>query len=353
MAIPCILIVDDQRDIIRLLHSALDTLGQELKVIEAPSGEEAILESTRHQIDLLVADYRLPGISGLELMHKIRARHPDVEVILITGLSDRKVREQLLNAGAAALFEKPIPLADFLDVVERCLGLSRTILPSEGGEEGDAQRKNLSALLANFRQDVGAQAVYLISDRGRVLARAGDLTDSSMEVSLLSSLMAIYSAGLKVSRFIHQEALSNYHIFADGDYDLMLIPVNNAHALLVAGSDLVKRDRILDTVDAMLAVRDAIEAALKSLGVAPVEPEAARVETAGRPAVLPANMPVPTEHLEELLTKARKRKLKREEVEAFWSEAVEKHTGPPANPDVLTYEQARQLGLAPEEKKKK
>ncbi len=66
-------------------------------------------------------------------------------------------------------------------------------------------RQTLSELLGGFRQKIKADAVFLISDRGRVLARAGDLYDSSMEVSLLSALMAIYSAGLKVSRFIHQE----------------------------------------------------------------------------------------------------------------------------------------------------
>src|SRR6266540_6149399 len=107
-----VLIVDDQRDILRLLHSTLDTLKKpELKVFESPSGEEALLESTRQKIDLLITDYMLPGMSGVELMHKIRARHPEAKVIIITGITDRKVREELLNAGALAIFDKPIPIA--------------------------------------------------------------------------------------------------------------------------------------------------------------------------------------------------------------------------------------------------
>ena len=127
-----ILLVDDQRDILRLLHSALDTLNnKELDIIEAPSGEEALLEVGRHSIDLLVADYRLPGMTGIELLHKVRIRHPDVKVVWITGMSDRKAREEMLNAGAAAIFDKPVPLADFLDIVERSLGLVRTIFPPE------------------------------------------------------------------------------------------------------------------------------------------------------------------------------------------------------------------------------
>ncbi|CAG1003779.1 partial Virulence sensor protein BvgS, partial [Anaerolineae bacterium] len=59
-----VLLVDDHRDILRLLHSTLDTLkNKEIKIFEAPSGEEALLESGRHPVDLLITDYMLPGMS--------------------------------------------------------------------------------------------------------------------------------------------------------------------------------------------------------------------------------------------------------------------------------------------------
>ena len=102
MSVPRILLVDDQRDILKLLHSTLDTLAHEMDISEAPSGEEALLEVSREKVDLLVSDYRLPGINGIELMHKIRARYPDVRVILITGMTDRKARDEILNAGRLA-----------------------------------------------------------------------------------------------------------------------------------------------------------------------------------------------------------------------------------------------------------
>ena len=50
-----VLIVDDQREVSRLLRSALETIEHGLEVYEAPSGEEAILESSRGKFDLLVA----------------------------------------------------------------------------------------------------------------------------------------------------------------------------------------------------------------------------------------------------------------------------------------------------------
>jgi len=344
MSIPRILLVDDQRDILRLLHSTLDTLAHELDIVEAPSGEEALLEASRNKVDLVVSDYRLPGITGVELMHKIRVKYPDVRIILITGMTDRKARDEILNAGAVAVFDKPISLTDFLDAVERSLNLDRTILPDEGEPES-GQHQTLSNLLANFRQDLQAQAVYLLSDRGRVLACAGALKDTSMEASLFSALMAIYSAGLKVTRFMHQNELDNYHVFAGGDEDLLLIPVNAAYALLLTGSNLATVDNVLETINAMLAVRDEVKNSLRQMGVAPIVSDDEEEEQT--PKYAEPLTQTTTSEIEALLKS--KKKLTTDELEAYWNEAASKQENVPTNPDVITYEQARQLGLAPDE----
>jgi two-component system response regulator (stage 0 sporulation protein F) len=346
MAAPSILLVDDQRDIVRLLHSSLQTLGHELEIIDAPSGEEALLEASLRKIDLLIADYLLPGISGVELMRKIRLRNPSLRVIFITGMTERKARTEMLNAGAVAMFDKPIPLADFLDAVERSLGLVRTIFPPESSREADEHRQTLAELLGGFRKKVSADAVFLISDRGRVLARAGDLYDSSMEVSLLSALMAIFSAGLKVSRFIHQENLDNYHIFRSEDHDLILIPVDAAHALLLAGKDLATAERILPTVQEMLLVRDEVEGVLKSLGVAPLPLEAEPSIPEPEPLSVTPQEPEPEVDLDALFASANKNPPVKD-LDAFWDSAVEKTSNIPTNPDVISFDEARKLGLTP------
>jgi CheY-like chemotaxis protein len=332
-----------------LLHSTLQTLGHQLDIVDAPSGEEALLEASRRKrVDLLVSDYLLPGISGVELMRKIRVRHPDLKVIFISGMTERKARNEMINAGAVAIFDKPIPLADFLDAVERSLGLVRTIFPPEISKDAEEDRQSLSELLTGFRQKIKADAVYLISDRARILARAGDLYDSSMEVSLLSSLIAIYSAGLKVSRFIHQEHLDNYHVFRGGDHDLLLIPVDTQHALLLAGKELAHADRILKTVEAMLFVRGDVENVLQSMGVVapPVVTEAAISEPEAMPLPAEEQEPEPEVDLDALFASADK-KSQVKDLDAFWNDAVEKAGNIPTNPDVITFDQAKKLGLDP------
>lgn len=350
-----ILLVDDQRDILRLLRATLDTLGHDFDIHESPSGEEALLESTRGKVDLLVVDYRLPGISGVELMDKVRARNPEVKAILVTGTTDKKARDEMLNAGAFALFDKPISLGDFLDAVERSLGLTRTIMPAETATEG-GQSKPLADLLVDLRKDIKAQVVYLITDRGRVLARAGELYDSSMEVSLLSSLTAVFSAAQKTARFAHQETNASTHIFRGGDGDILLVPVTAGQVLFLMGDNIAAHDTLAKSLDKIVAVRGSLESSLSSMGLAntasseekgdtlPMKPQP--VASAPAKPAAPEGGEKP-EDIEKLLSGGKKDSA---DADSFWTQALE--TGAQyVEPDKLTYEQARKLGLAPDEKK--
>jgi CheY-like chemotaxis protein len=369
-----VLLVDDQRDILKLLRATLDSLkNPEIKIFESPSGEEALLESSRHKVDLLVTDYKLPGMTGVELMHKVRARNSEVKVILVTGMTDRKARDEMLNAGATAIFDKPIPLADFLDAVERGLGLVRTIFPPEKTDvKTEGRHSRLSDLLTNFRQDFSAQTVFLINDRGLVQARAGSLHDSSMEVSIVSTLTAIHNAGLKLARHNHQEALESYHFFRGGDNDMVFIPVNPLYALLVAGKGLAAEDRILETVNGALSLRKEVEKALTSIGAtgelhsispekipsaasipetAPTQPAKPGKKLTDRLAASSVAAPAAAD-MEKLLKEAGGKKIKSaDDTDKFWKQAAEEHGKKPTDPKVLTFEQAREMGLLPDEGK--
>ncbi|HTX92645.1 MAG TPA: response regulator [Anaerolineales bacterium] len=340
-----IMIVEDQREVSRLLRSALDTLEHELSVIEIPSGEEAILDSSRNTVDLLVSDYRLPGISGIELMRKVRQNHPGVKVILITGQTDPKVRREVAEAGADAFFIKPVPMADFLDAVERHLGLVETILPPEpiARDDDEEFQRSLPDLLANLRQELEAAATFLLSDTGRVLARAGDLPDGDDEAALLASLLAIYSAGRKVSHLIGQKVASNWYVFDGGVYDLIFAPVGASHAMLVVGQGLADESRVLKTVDIFSAARKSIQETLG--GAAPSAPAAAHEPVGASAEAVEQG----GKELEPLFKEAKK-KLKPGEADEFWDKAAHKHKAP-AKSDMLSYEQAKQLGLAPKDEK--
>ncbi len=346
-----ILIVEDHREVSHLLRTSLETLEHPLEVVEIPSGEEAILEASRHRVDLLVADYRLPGISGIELMHKVRQYHPQARVILITGLADPKVRKQVAEAGADSFFLKPVPIADFLDAVERHLGLVKTLLPPEPVDREpvlqEEEARTIADLIIALRQELGAQAVVLLDDKGQVVAQAGALPDKAIETSLFDLLMIVASAGQKVGRLIGQKAPDSWHVFVGKGYDLIFAPLGSNHALLIAGEKLADTSTILDTVAVFSAARPGIEQALGAIVLPAPPPASAEVEVEKEKPAEKAEE-AGEEDLEPLF-KAQK-KIKAEDADSFWEQVAEKHGSAPTKPDVLTYEQARQLGLTPDAK---
>ncbi len=336
-----ILIVDDQREVSRLLRSALETIEQGLAVSEAPSGEEALLEASRVSVDLLVVDYRLPGMSGTELMQKMRARYPNMKIIIISGVSEPKTRAEIEKAGADAFFTKPVPMADFLDAVERCLGLARTILQAPAEQEKE-ERKGLADYLAGLRKSLSADAVFLLDSLGHVQAEAGELPDTNHRVSLISSLMGMHNAAQKVASLLGKNKF-HLHLFDCDDHDLVFVPLGQAHVLWVVGHNLADLTAISATLDILNASKAEILEILSQIGVAEVVEEPVQQ---GIPAYLEsATIPI---EFDELLKKASETKV---DANAFWDQAIEQ--GPQyTEPDKLTYEQAAQLGLAPKDEKK-
>ncbi|MBE3120471.1 MAG: response regulator [Candidatus Atribacteria bacterium] len=350
------------------------------EVVPVPArGEEAILYSSRNKVDLLVSDYRLPGMSGvvvpvpargIELMRvvvpvpargKVQKNQPQAKIILVTGQTDPKIRvvvpvpargKEVAEAGADAFFIKPVPMADFLDAVERHLNFVETILPPEPIAADDTEiQRGLPDLLAGLRQELAATAVLLLNDTGRILARAGDLAGGlghDNEVALISSLLSIRSAGLKVSRLIGQKIASNRTIFEGGKYDLVFAPVGLTHAMLAIGKGIAGEDQDLKTVDIFSAARKNIEQVIGETAQgtsATQEPL-----TTPLPRARTGTTEVVEQSMKELapLFKDAKKKLKPAEVNEFWNKAADKHKAP-SKPDMLSYEQAKQLGLGPPE----
>jgi len=340
-----VLVVDDQHEVRLALRSVIEELGSNVEVIDVPSGEEALLEISMGSFDLLVSDVRLPGITGLELLRKAKKHAPDASVILMTGLMDSKIRQEVADAGAAAFFLKPIEIADFLDAVERCLGLVDEPVHRQDALGVDKPVESIADRLTGLRKEMNAISAVLLDERGRVLAQAGDLPDASVETALFPALMAAFSAGDKVAQFLHTAPPSDLMYFAGAKYDIFLAHVGEAYALLVAANPCKSSDQLHESVRLVHASLRDLLTTLAHIGVPiksgeqPPEPEIEVHEEAF----------VPEPEIEALFQEVGSTDIDIEEANAFWDTAslrlkMEEIT----NADALTYDQARQLGLTPE-----
>ncbi|MFX0115784.1 MAG: PAS domain S-box protein, partial [Candidatus Hodarchaeota archaeon] len=95
-----ILFVDDDKDLLKVSKSLLTKEDPSFELITAVSADEALLKLTSESFDVVVADYQMPRISGLELLEKIRSMGNEIPFIIFTGRGREEVAMQALNLGA-------------------------------------------------------------------------------------------------------------------------------------------------------------------------------------------------------------------------------------------------------------
>ena len=106
---PHILVVDDEPLVCQQLERLFTHSGYAVTI--APSAEKAIERLDNGDIDLVVTDIRLPGMSGVELTKRIQEKSSDVPVIVITGYADIETAVEVLKIGASDYVNKPFSAA--------------------------------------------------------------------------------------------------------------------------------------------------------------------------------------------------------------------------------------------------
>ena len=91
----------------------------------APSAPEALVRAAEIRdpsLILILSDINMPGMSGLEMLPKVRAERPDVPVIMITAYGDAETRRKAIERGAVGLLTKPIDFALLRHEIDTRLG---------------------------------------------------------------------------------------------------------------------------------------------------------------------------------------------------------------------------------------
>jgi FixJ family two-component response regulator len=112
-------IVDDDDSVRSALHGLLKAVG--LPALVFASAEEFMTSGQHRQASCLIADIRMPGMSGLELQAKLNAESCRIPIIFITAHGDAKMRMQALRAGAVEFLAKPFDDEALLESVRAAL----------------------------------------------------------------------------------------------------------------------------------------------------------------------------------------------------------------------------------------
>jgi len=102
---PLLLIVDDESRILSALRRALRREPYEILAVETPAEALRILET--HEVDLVLSDHKMPGMTGLQLLARVAERRPETVRMLITGWTEAIPDEEIREVGVHAVINKP------------------------------------------------------------------------------------------------------------------------------------------------------------------------------------------------------------------------------------------------------
>lgn len=366
-----IVIVDYALDLGKGLREALESLRVDLDICVAPSAEEALLDITRTPPDLMVTDFRLPGMTGFELFKRVHARSPQTHFIMITGNASNKLLQEAEAAGVDWFMHRPIKINEFLSAVRKLLNLDDSFpsvpaparnpltvqfntparAPEQSQEENPAcdpqplHTEIISdapmAVLTHLQSNLGASSVLLVDASGKVLIQVGDPPEEGFQQSWTAAIMAALNSAANLAHLLHKEAPQVVLTFR-GEPDNLLIAPAGKTALVVFQLAEASGLRTAITQQEMFYAQLVLAHLLEN--------QTAPEDTAFEDQFAPPEALVEDDPLSAALKKSSE-ELQAANLEEFWEQAAAENEGDvPSDPSMLTYEQARVLGLTPDSK---
>jgi CheY-like chemotaxis protein len=112
-----VMLVDDEQDFVQTLSERLQERNVDAMV--AYDGESALHMIQEHEPDVMFLDLNMPGISGAEVLQRIKKSNPHIKVIILTGHGDEEIRKTCLRVGAFAYLQKPFDIDQITNIISR------------------------------------------------------------------------------------------------------------------------------------------------------------------------------------------------------------------------------------------
>ena len=170
-----ILVVDDE---IGPRESLRAVFKPDYRVLTATQGEQALRVVEEETVDIVLLDLRMPGLSGIQVLEKIKAIDPSIEVIVVTGYTSYETVLEGLRLHAFDYIPKPFDVVHLRETVRRAVR-SRGTSPSHV----QSQPLDLTSSVQSLLADVEAHQATLAECIQRLLSsQAGQLTDEGQKL---------------------------------------------------------------------------------------------------------------------------------------------------------------------------
>lgn len=176
-----VLIVDDERLFLSSLADVLPSYFEDLKVLTAEDGSEAIITLHTEDVDLVVTDLKMPLMDGFQLLVYMLNKQINIPVVVMTAFGTPDIEQQVSAFGAVGWIEKPIDTQVLADTIKECFlrqeGLNRRV-------RGNLKGITLATFLKILETESKTCTLRVISEGrvGTIYFKAGELVNAEHEL---------------------------------------------------------------------------------------------------------------------------------------------------------------------------
>jgi DNA-binding NtrC family response regulator len=112
-----VLLLDDEPIVCKRLKPSLEKAGYDVEIFT--KSREAVHRLTEKEFDIVITDLKMDGMDGMAFLTEVKKRHPDTEVIVITGFATMETARESYQKGVFDFVAKPFKLGEILEVVKK------------------------------------------------------------------------------------------------------------------------------------------------------------------------------------------------------------------------------------------
>lgn len=188
-----VLIVDDAKDILFLLNHTIKRLGPEYEVSTAVDAPMALEQAKQQKFDLVITDYMMTGMTGLDLIQSLRNIAPETQIVLMSAYDTSNLRDKVKAMQLDGYIGKPFTVDQIVEVVERAF-VNPDHAPAAEISKPPAVAQDVHQQLKNLYNKTGAYYVLLLNSQGHplhVVGRTERATLSRLAAFVASNFLAV------------------------------------------------------------------------------------------------------------------------------------------------------------------
>lgn len=222
-----VLVVDDDDSVLRMLEYGLQKLGPEFQISTAKDMSNAVTEIEKQKFDLIITDYMMPGMTGVDLARAVHRMSPDTQIVLMTAYGTSKLRDTSTHIGFDGFLDKPFDIDRvrevILDTIKQVKLTKQPAKTVDVPPEIQPVVANIDVVLEDLLFNAGARAVLLVNGQGEPIKIVGQIGQSQAKsIATLAANNFMQSSELSV-------LLDNKKAFKSGFYE------GDSHNIYICG----------------------------------------------------------------------------------------------------------------------